>query len=85
MVFARRRLRSGDVAFVALLATSLAVVQSYSFSSLFGGKPALGLRSQGSAFCQGSACKATAAVLSTVPLQHCCWSSGYRRGRNRRR
>jgi len=68
MVFARRSLRGGDAAFVALLAASLVVVQSYSFSSMFGGKPALGLRSQGSAFCQGPACKAAAApALRTRP------------------
>ena len=66
-MFARRSLRGGDAAFVALLAASLVVVQSYSFSSMFGGKPALGLRSQSSAFCQGPACKAAAPSLRTRP------------------
>ena len=58
----RRCFRSGDAAFVALLAaTALVSVQSYSLGSVFGGS-SLGLRSQTSAFCQGPTC-----LKPTVP------------------
>jgi len=51
----RRCFRSGDAAFVALLATTALVsVQSYSLGSVFGGSILLRLKT--SAFCQGPTC-----------------------------
>ena len=50
-----RRCVTRDASFVALLAAaSLVAVDSFSFSSVFGGA-SLGLRAQQSAFCAGSA------------------------------
>jgi len=62
----RRCFRSGDVAFAALLAaTALVSVQSYSLSSVFGGR-SLGLRSHTSAFCQGPTCLKPAVPLPSL-------------------
>ena len=51
-----RRVVHRDATYVALLAAaSLVAVQSYSFSSLFGGS-GLGLRAKNSGFCKGPTC-----------------------------